>query len=450
MRLQRLFILLLITSCLFSIVSASDVLLKDGCYLRNIEIIDSSATRIKCRFQNRRILSFQRSNVQRIDNTVYDPLQKSRIENCPGKRALVRLLDSQPIVYGKTSNPAGSGEDLFPTFIDGNLGYVNSQGIRQNFPKISYDVETFRIRLSETETVEYPQAVTELRFHDSLAIFQKGSGFFSVSSRKSYQAIDANGEKLFDLKANWVGTFSEGLAQVAVPRRFLILTTGEKYGYIDTRGAYVIKPQFDFAGPFSEGKAHVRIKKSYGYINKTGRLLIPPRFQQAFAFSDGLAAVRFQGKCGYIDGSGNWVIEAVFDQAWPFSEGLARVFVDGGYFYINSSGKRLNETPFDFALDFQDGLACVRSGPAFTFLDTNMVAISPEAFERASYFGDGLAPVMKNGFWGYVAADGSMTIPFRYRYAYPFRNGTAIVWDDIGPGYITPSGKHLGYLLDND
>ena len=215
---------------------------------------------------------------------------------------------------------AALGKDLFPTFIDGQLGYVNRHGEPQFTSEIPFDRETVRIRLSATEALDYPTAVSELIFNDGLAVIERSRGFLPTSHDKNFEVINTSGETIFKRKANWMGTFSEGLAQVALHKKFLIFTIGQEFGYVDKNGDFAISPEFEYAAPFSEGLAFVRIKDRFGFIDQSGKLVIPPHFQQAHSFSEGLAAVQFQDKFGYIDTTGNWVIQPQYDRAWMFSE----------------------------------------------------------------------------------------------------------------------------------
>ena len=59
----------------------------------------------------------------------------------------------------------------------------------------------------------------------------------------------------------------------------------------------------------------------------------------------------------------------------------------------------------------------------------------------ATHDGADLLPVNLSGRWGYVTAEGSTAIPFRYTMARPFREGLAAVRDADGWSFLRPDGS---------
>lgn len=73
---------------------------------------------------------------------------------------------------------------------------------------------------------------------------------------KSFSFYDKNGILLFDVNANRVGKFSEGLAYVKeIQFLFYIIPTEYKYGFIDKKGEIVINTKFKSARNFKNGLA---------------------------------------------------------------------------------------------------------------------------------------------------------------------------------------------------
>ncbi len=89
--------------------------------------------------------------------------------------------------------------------------------------------------------------------------------------------------------------FSEGLIAAYDPAK-------SKDGFIDKTGKFVIEPKFDKAGTFSEGLARVAIvedgEEKLGFIDHSGQFVISPIFntdidfrRNSTDFSEGLASL---------------------------------------------------------------------------------------------------------------------------------------------------------------
>ena len=100
-------------------------------------------------------------------------------------------------------------------------------------------------------------------------------------------------------------------------------------GYIDANGKVILQPQYCLARSFSEGLAQVKIGKKWGYIDENGEWSVTLQdFDSAGKFAEGLAVVTINdkhgyNKYGYIDKSGKLVIQPEFDDARDFS-GISR------------------------------------------------------------------------------------------------------------------------------
>ena len=102
--------------------------------------------------------------------------------------------------------------------------------------------------------------------------------------------------------------------------------------------------QYDYVGTFSEGLAQVKVGEKWGFIDKTGKQITPCLYDDARDFSEGLAKVIVGEKWGFIDKQGKQIIPCLYDYAWFFSEGLAKVKVGGEWGFVDKYG---NST-FDF------------------------------------------------------------------------------------------------------
>ena len=148
-------------------------------------------------------------------------------------------------------------------------------------------------------------------------------GLAQVKSKKKYGFVNKQGEEVIPLKYNEVYPFYEGLAGVNVGGKYLKigededlgssvgLVEGGQWGFVDETGKEVIPPKYDWVDHFYEGFAAVRLiaDGKYGFIDKTGKEVIPLKYDKAQFFSDGLARVRLDGKWGYIDKQGRNIPE---------------------------------------------------------------------------------------------------------------------------------------------
>jgi hypothetical protein len=69
----------------------------------------------------------------------------------------------------------------------------------------------------------------------------------------------------------------------------------------------LIAPQFDGAGDFGEGLAVVAVGRRFGYIGQNGKFEINPQFDRAGSFHDGIAPVWINGRQSYVDKNGKLV-----------------------------------------------------------------------------------------------------------------------------------------------
>lgn len=203
-----------------------------------------------------------------------------------------------------------------------------------------------------------------------------------------YGFIDRYGKWIIPCRYNEGYNFSDGLA---------LVKDGADYKYINKVGKTIIDAgKYKFCGTFSEGLAAVAVQADeksapqYGYIDTKGNIKITPQFTKAYRFSEGLAKVcKGEGinqyVIGYIDGSGAYKIEPdVNDNADEtlFSEGLAPVN-EGAGGYRNEEGKLM-------------------INPVVTKDEDNFLK-----HNTAGAFGGGIAKVsLSNGEIGYIGITG--------------------------------------------
>ncbi|HEY9656213.1 MAG TPA: WG repeat-containing protein, partial [Crinalium sp.] len=270
-------------------------------------------------------------------------------------------------------------EGLVAFVSKGKAGYMNPQGA----------------------VVIAPQFDEAWRFSEGLAAVRKGS---------QWGYIDRTGTFVIPLQfTTRPDDFSDGLAAIR--------TENGLTGFINKTGAVVIEPQPNYVTSFSEGLAAIAVNGQSGFIDKTGAIVIQPQFEQVRAFSDGLAAVKVRPSptasalWGYIDRTGAFIIEPRFYDAEPFSEGLAAVRgLDSegrNWGYINRTGGVAIQPQFfaqpdyqgQVATPFSGGVAMVRRGEQAGFIDRTGKSAIATQFVDADRVSDGMARVNVGGTW---------------------------------------------------
>jgi hypothetical protein len=267
----------------------------------------------------------------------------------------------------------------------------------------------------------------------------------------------------------------------------------DRWGYIDRSGAVVIEPRFGEAHAFEGGLARVAVAGRYGYIDPSGAVVIEPRFLQAFDFSAGRARVvlpsaaldarsRSASPAGrrleaFIDTEGAVVVPAVLTEARDFGEARdaplapvvrtrTRDYLPLGIGLLSFLRLRLQDAGAwevigpdgQVALRLEDanevlGLTEGRfafatnvGGWPFTserwgYLDAEgAVSIEPR-FVAAFGFSEGRAAVVVDDRFGYVDTTGALAIPPRFEFARPFVSGRAAVRLDGRWGFVDSGGR---------
>lgn len=278
-------------------------------------------------------------------------------------------------------------------------------------------------------------------------IFDRSSSFREGTAHVEIGDVDyiinKNGTLVYKSQFRRMQGFFEGFAAFEI-------SLG-KWGFLDSGWSVVVNPIFEDVMPFSEGLAPVSVDGKWGYIDRSGKMVISPQFDFGSMFSEGLALVSLADRWGFISSSGQFAVNPVYYMgSHGFSDGLAAVRMNGGKFgYIDASGKTVIEASFDGANSFSEGFAAVKVGEYWGFIDhAGRMVIEPK-FEQAPYsspwmeFREGLSVAFSKGKWGYVASDGTFSIPAEFDDAAPFSHGRASV--RIGDRWFTID--RLGRIL---
>lgn len=160
----------------------------------------------------------------------------------------------------------------------------------------------------------------------------------------------------------------------------------ELWGYCDVNGNWMLPPQWSFVGYFRAGTAPVRSDEGlWGIIDAEGRYLVPcqyPSMSDTYGLIE-LSPAEFPD--GYIGG------------------------VDDG-FYV-----------FDGKNDLQGFYSIQTATIVEPQWDVVIIAAPDEGDNELVLVCD-----VEKG-WGYVDRQGHIIIPCKYEWAYPFKNGQAVV-----------------------
>ncbi len=283
-------------------------------------------------------------------------------------------------------------------------------------------------------------------------------------SNGKYGYIDKTGAWVIHPTFDGALAFSEGLARIEVRKTGSDdWDTANRRGFIDRKGV-LVTPLFDWVGDFSEGLAQARVGMREGFIDKSGAWVVHHGFYGLSAFSEGLAAARTGEKWGYINKTGAWVIRPQFDFVRDFKEGLAEAGIHGvgpytanfkgpHHGYIDRAGAWVIEPRFEHSSPFSCGLAWVRQGGTRGFIDKTGAWVDPDVgyFPEAlatlggAYYSEGLAAAKQNDKVGYFDLDGEWAIHPQFDGGSRFSDGLARVKVGYKYGFIDRSG---GWVVD--
>ncbi len=88
-----------------------------------------------------------------------------------------------------------------------------------------------------------------------------GEDLLLIENHGKYGLVNKNGDEILSPIYDWVGSFSDGLAAVALNGLF---------GYVNAAGEFVIKPQYHYAKDFKNQYAEVMLNGKWFYIGKNG------------------------------------------------------------------------------------------------------------------------------------------------------------------------------------
>lgn len=240
-------------------------------------------------------------------------------------------------------------------------------------------------------------------------IHQVSEGRVRVSNRNKEGFLDLQGNEITPFLYDMAGSFSEGMAWVAIYEKATGGKTVARRGFIDKDGNEVVPPKYEESREFHDGAAAVKTADGWGYIDKTGKEMLAPQYAWAGDFADGKAFVTEKnGETWLIDKSGRklqFITEGLpVIQAWENSSVVIQVpLADWGHGddmtgcpYYNQKGEKLNLTEIAL-LDAVDGIAVAYDWVTYKrfYIDESGKQCISDSFDRADAFLDGYAVVQK-------------------------------------------------------
>lgn len=232
---------------------------------------------------------------------------------------------------------------------------------------------------------------------------------------------------------------------------YMVVKSGDYYSIIDASGSRLLDMSYKNITPFSpDGLSRTLNEKGEViYIDKDGltRVVPNPEYDNLGILIDSRISASLDGKYGYLDEKGEPVTEFKWDNITAYHKaGAAQL--DGKWAVIGSKGKEKSEYVYDGVLIDQYGVACyqdrlfMKRNNQYVLVDNKGKEVSDLLFDDARPFTDnGYAAVCKNGKWGFIDADGTLVIDYKYDNAQSFSYGYAPVCAGDRWGYIDTEGN---------
>jgi|GEM_PF-6304290 len=325
--------------------------------------------------------------------------------------------------------------------ITGERTYMGYDGMKKELP------DGWRYASEHKGNHNYSDGAAIIILEDEYEAAFDALGKFPADFRLfTYAAINTKGEILFEIKAQDLRIFSDGLAATLIDGR---------WNYVDKTGETVIVDVgAEYVGPFEHGVAGIlSFDVAMGAINKEGDVIIPcGRYISTGSNGVVLALNETLEKYVFVDKAGEKIIQEEFDSAGNFREGLALVTQGELTYFINAQGKTVFEMPqglYTETPEFSDGVLLVSNSDAeeaegiiYSYLDkTGKVVLTlPKGYLPGS-FHEGLALVhfMDNSS-GYInkAGETLIRLPEDATNAGRFNEGHAVYYTQDGSGNLMP------------
>lgn len=219
----------------------------------------------------------------------------------------------------------------------------------------------------------------------------------------------------------YIGDFVEGKARATKKGRLLVDLEGKKKRPIGRSSTYfnglMATCNFDndddpkFYRMFEKTGELYCDAAQWGYLDTFGLLNSPLKYDYAEDYSNGRSLVRKDAKWGMLDEDGNEILKPAYDN-------------------------------FDFLPNADRKLFFIAQNRVLHgAIDSNANIVVPVRYSKVrTYHEDRVAVKNLAGRWGFVNRRGQEVVKAKYRVAYDFSEGLAVVFDQSRWGAINPSG----------
>lgn len=238
--------------------------------------------------------------------------------------------------------------------------------------------------------------------------------------------------------------------------RYTYSNDGENlYGLQDEQGNIILEPKYAHISEFGgEVSIVIDTAENYGAIDRDGNEVIPLKYGFLNVSVEGDKIQYFEnGKFGLLHGNGELFIEANYDiLSFPLG-GIIQFATDDKSGFMNEKGEIIIPAQYDFVMEYNKDYFITLDGETYTLHSMRDNKNLAMGYEYLSLPVDGnIFVAKKNDKYGYIDSLGKIEIPFKYTYAMPFDNGSAIVSEDENYEnyyYINTEGEKTGALTQN-
>lgn len=232
----------------------------------------------------------------------------------------------------------------------------------------------------------------------------------------------------------------------------MTVSNGERYGISDAKGSELIPVEYMDAYPFS-ADGFALVQKTDGewiYIDEEGQTRKVPdnEYSNLGMFSEDRVVALRKDKFGYLNANMEPAGEFVWDNLTGILNGIGAGFSDGKWVLVDDEGKAQNNEWYDDVIIDENGFCSgqkrifVKNNESYYIVNTKGKKVGDLEFENARAYTDkGDAAVCIDGKWGFVNADGEITVECTYEDAESFQNGYAAVCLEGKWGYIDKDGN---------
>jgi len=296
--------------------------------------------------------------------------------------------------------------------IDGKGKNIERVDYEINYPdgKKNYSTKLLGKEIVRVEHIENPSPNT--KGYD--VFLTAGEGLVSVKKNGKWGYADTSGTLKVDLKYDYTGSFSEGIA---------IAQLGEKFIALDKKGNELfVYDKGILTGEFHDGLICAKeINKNepasykrdkFGYLNTKGEYAIRAQYKNATSFYQGYAVVKDSAnKFYYIDVQSNKVplesnLEIPVECCTEYLGPIENIVMQGGLLKVKRKfSKKAEEMSETSTFQYNE---------RFGFVNGKGQIISPCEYDSVGRFTNGVCKVIVNGKEGLIDAGGKVIGEIKY------------------------------------